>query len=261
MHRALICTPTFAGCHPAYVTSLDNLRELEKMHWQCIPYIRTGSLITLARNGMAAHFLKNTRADVLMWIDSDEGFRAGDVASVVEAALLHGVCGGVYREKPLSIGELDWQAIANAAKQGAYFDDLQYIGQKLTLDFLPQDIDSEKGYVGPERKHYGRRLVRVAHCGTGFLAISREAMEKVYATRADFECVGGMRDCFSSGVVDGRYSGEDWIFCNLLRAAGFDIWIDTEVQIDHYGFTSWRGSLSGRHLREYACRQTKRATE
>lgn len=259
MKRALIATPVYSGAHPHYVTSLDNLRMLEEARaWQCIPYIRTGSLITLARNGMAAHFLKNTSADVLMWIDSDEGFRPEDVASVLEMALERGACCAPYREKPLTAGELDWQAIADAAKHGMKPSELQYVGQKLTIDFRSKDVDAKKGYVGPMLTKFGRRFVRVGHCGAGFLAVSRGALEKIYETRAAFEVRGGMRDCFSSGVSDGRYIGEDFMFCEHLTAAGVDIWCDTSARVVHYGLTGWEGTLEGPYLDDYARRMARR---
>jgi hypothetical protein len=258
MKRALIATPVYGGAHPHYVTSLDDLRVLEPA-WRCIPHIRTGSLITLARNGMAAHFLKNTVADVLMWIDSDEGFRPEDVASVLEMALERGAACAPYREKPITAGELDWPAIAAAAKRGVAPNELQYVGQKLTIDFRAEDVsvkrvENVKGYTGPVLTKFGRRFVRVAHCGAGFLAVSRSALEKVYEMRADFEVRGGMRDCFSSGVSDGRYIGEDFAFCDHLTAAGVDIWCDTSARVVHYGLTGWEGTLEGAHLDEYVRR-------
>lgn len=33
----------------------------------------------------------------------------------------------------------------------------------------------------------------------------------------------------------GRYDSEDWYFCNKMRAAGWDVWVDTKSQLRHVG--------------------------
>ena len=259
MKRCLIGTPVYGGAHPDFVASLDDtVAALPKIGWAVKPMMRTGSLITLQRNGICADFFLNTDADVLLWIDADEGFPVSDVASVLEATTHFPIVGGVYREKPLSVGLLDWGAIAAAAKAGMSPKQLQFVGQKLTLDFLPDDVDGKRGYIGPTRISYGRRFVRVAHVGTGFLAVTRAAVATLYEATPQLLCNGGMHALFNSGIADGAFNGEDWLFCNLARAAGLEVWVDTETEIDHIGPTAWRGTLKGEWLNDYARQQSHR---
>jgi hypothetical protein len=253
--RVLIGTPIHSGAHPAYITSLDEtVALLPRVGWAAKPLIQTGSLVTLLRNGIAAEFLAG-KAGVLLWIDADEGWRVGDVVSLLEATSQLPIVGGVYRKKPIHLRELDWKAIAVAAKAGVASELLQFIGQDLALGFNPEDIDGERGYVGPTKTLYGRTFVRVAHVGTGFLAITRNALAALSGYTA--ECEGGMRELFESRVVDRKAHGEDVLFCQLARRAGLEVWLDTECAVDHYGPIGVTGDLRGERLHEYAKRQAR----
>jgi hypothetical protein len=258
--RVLIGTPIHSGAHPAYITSLDEtVALLPRAGWAAKPLIQTGSLVTLLRNGIAAEFLAG-KADVLLWIDADEGWRAGDVVSLLEATSQLPIVGGVYRKKLIHLREFDWKAIAVAAKAGVAPELLQFVGQDLALGFNPEDIDGERGYVGPTKTLYGRIFVRAAHVGTGFLAVTRNALERI-ATFDDPklapECSGGMRAFFDTGVADRKFHGEDVLFCRLARKAGLEVWLDTETLVDHYGPIGVTGDLRGERLHEYAKRQAR----
>ncbi len=177
---------------------------------------------------------------------------------MLEAASTLGldIVGGVYRKKPLHLKDLDWKAIAQAAKSGVAPELLQFVEQDLAFAFLPEDIDHERGYVGPTKTSYGRKLVRVSHCGTGFLACTRAALETMLPHAE--ACKGGMHALFTDGVVDGLFNGEDRRFCSLARQVGLTAWLDTETSINHYGPIGVTGDLRGERLDEYAKKQARK---
>src|SRR4029077_5607393 len=97
---------------------------------------------------------------------------------------------------------------------------------------------------------FGRKMVRVAYSGTGFLAITREALGAIIEDAPKVN--GGDRSVrtplpliFNNLVSADTFDGEDAYFCHLARKKGFEIWLDTECAIDHYGIVAVRGSLAG----------------
>lgn len=255
--KVVVATPCFGGAHPDYVVSLtESLLALARLGISVRPLIRTSSLLSHLRCGLAADFLQ-LKADVLMWVDADEGFAPQDVASVIfGAANLGGIAGGVYPAKHLKVSAMPWEEIRQAAIDGAPASELPFVGQKLNMQFRAEDVDPERGYVGETKHVNGRRFVRVSHAGTGFLAMTREAIEMVGRKAKAVD--GGMKVLFNTEVVDGRFNGEDWYFCDLAAKAGYAIWLDTDCQIDHYGPTAWQGNLAGERLHAFARRASRR---
>jgi hypothetical protein len=254
MKTAIIATPIYQGVHEHFAASLEETaHDMHRFGWALIPKMRPGSLLAHNRCGLAADFLYNQRADVLLWIDSDEGWRSGDIAAVLEATNQTPFVGGAYRKKYPTIADLPWEAIRQAALDGVPANELQFVGQDFAFGFMPEDIDAERGYVGPTKTNYGRRLIRVSFCGTGFLAMRRDALldvaEKTPKTNS------GMPILFNNLFNDrgeGKFDGEDVFFCKLARDAGYEIWLDTETLVDHYGMIGVRGDARGDRLHDFA---------
>lgn len=70
---------------------------------------------------------------------------------------------------------------------------------------------------------------------TGFLKISRQALESMQAPEYD-----GKRAFFECGVVDGQYWGEDFMFCRRYREQGGSVWM-LPADIGHVGKFTYRG--------------------
>ena len=70
-------------------------------------------------------------------------------------------------------------------------------------------------------------LFKAEYVGASFMLCRRDALEKLskpyMKLEYDFECIQFKK-------------GEDYYFCEKLRDAGFDIWIDPEVQCHHYHY-------------------------
>jgi hypothetical protein len=264
MKKVIIGTPVYGGAHPDFIASLDaTIVALAHRGFAIKPRIVTGSLLCHLRNGIAAEFYyNNPDADILLWIDSDERWPVGDAAALLEATSNLPIVAGCYRMKPATIGDLDWRAIAQAAIDGVAHDQLQFVGQRFACGFLPEDISPTDGYVGPFRTSYGRKMVRVAYSGTGFLAITREAMGAIIAKAPEAragnrKALHGLPVVFNNFMNGDSFDGEDAYFCHLARQCGFEVWMDTECEIDHFGTIGVRGSLKGEWLHDWARREAQ----
>lgn len=165
--------------------------------------------IALVRNWTALHFLKKTKADYLFFIDTDISFRVEQVQRILGHCVTGGqsIVAGMYPKK---------------SKQCRWC---------LTL---------EPG----EQPAPGTSLMKVRHAATGFLCIHRrvfEAIQKKYPERRySHDLVHAQQldegyDFFPMGAREGEYETEDWAFCRLARECGFDVMVDTTVQLGHIG--------------------------
>lgn len=108
-----------------------------------------------------------------------------------------------------------------------------YPKKQASLDFvmngLPDERINEKG------------LLKVKHAGTGFMMVRRRVLEEMIAKLPEIAYGGDPSpetrrwDFFPMHAVEGRYDSEDWFFCNRARALGFDVWVDTHIQLRHVG--------------------------
>lgn len=93
-------------------------------------------------------------------------------------------------------------------------------------------------------------MVQATSVATGFLRIKRRVLEKLAETAPMFkdeEADGTIKEYhgfFQSGIgPEGWWCGEDWIWCQNARAAGFEIWVDPDIYFTHRGGKTWSGSL------------------
>jgi hypothetical protein len=92
------------------------------------------------------------------------------------------------------------------------------------------------------------RLIECDYLGTGFLKISRRAIEKLTAVHQDtkYQDTDG-RDCyglFDVRIGDGRIIGEDALFCQRWREAGGKVFLDPDMTLWHYGAKAYRGNFA-----------------
>ncbi len=93
---------------------------------------------------------------------------------------------------------------------------------------------------GEERDENG--LLKVKHIGTGgLLLIEREMIEETIRKRPEIEyrhdpSPDAVRwDLFPMHAEAGLYKSEDWFFCERARQDGFEIFVDTTIQLRHIG--------------------------
>ena len=166
------------------------------------------SVVSRARNLIAKDFLESDCTD-LIFIDSDINFDANDLFRLLAWASdpKKGIVAGI----PV------------ARKKGSVFIS--------TLDM------DEEGHVVMNKMG----LVRAKRVATAFMCIRKEVFEQLRDTHPEWVY-------YDERVVDGKlysffdflstpegYIGEDYLFCDRARKAGFECWVDVEISLPHVG--------------------------
>lgn len=164
------------------------------------------SIISMCRNMFAMEFLASDPDEFssLIFVDSDVAFQPGDLLKLADYP--RDIVGGVYpfRKDPL----------------------------KYPVKFIsgePPPPDPETG------------LIKVAGLPTGFLKISRAALELIMAKFPDYwyhdESTPQKKAWrfFEFIIKNNMFYGEDYGFCALARECGLDIWCDPNLTLTHVG--------------------------
>jgi hypothetical protein len=223
-----VATPMYGGmCHGSYAGSLFELATIFMNAGVSVQYAQTmnESLITRARDSLAEDFLE-TECTHLMFIDSDIGFHAEDILTML-AADKDIVC-GLYPRK-----EIDWIQVAAAARSGVAPDDLHQHTGALVVNTL-----------NTPKKDAGDGLVEVANAGTGFMLIKRAVLEGLIDKVAAYQSGEKVLHEFFATSVDpdsGVGLSEDFHFCRLARDNGYQVWVALCVELTHTGSYMFTG--------------------
>jgi hypothetical protein len=169
-----------------------------------------GSVVSEARNLVLNSFM-STKADILLWIDSDIEWSVADFVSITQAAHVVDVVCATYPAKTTS------------------------------LPFIVKQPDPDSVEVN------GLGLVKIDGTGLGFCAVTRKVLEKLVerAGRVDIGLEKDVPDVFriDRTVTDGRRTarGEDMAFFADVRELGCDVWLDPTIQLGHAGNFVFRG--------------------
>jgi GT2 family glycosyltransferase len=179
--------------------------------WSCIG----DAYVWRSRNGFAHKFLHESKAKYLIFIDSDHGWDVVSFANLLKHKV--DVVGAAYPCKN------NWD----------------FWGVKHHI----VDDGSERPLQDPDTG-----LISAVWVPTGFMKISREAFEKIEAMEPDNyymtdnnEKVHGF---FNHIVENGTAFGEDISFCVRLQRAGVPLWIEPDINIEHYGVEAHKGNYS-----------------
>lgn len=200
----LISTPCYGGvCTTAYMVSCMRLQE---------ELIRSGvdhdwnlgrneSLVTRARNEMAAWYLK-TRFDCHLWIDADIEFSVEDVGKL-------------------------WNLCQNGA-------DIAVASYSMKLPDKP--LSAWKGGKLVRIEDCPKEPFEVDYAGTGFFMVTRRVYERLSKTTKTYEGPDGrVAAFFMTPVHDDGFESEDYHFCRRAREAGFKITMDPSIRLGHIG--------------------------
>ncbi|WP_408736843.1 hypothetical protein [Acetobacter sacchari] len=200
------------------------------------------ALITRCRNTLLHQFFAQSHATHILFIDSDIGFQPDAIGRLVAAE--KDLVAGLY---PLK--DRYWDALTDAqTKRGepAATASLRYVGECERLHEAPPSDN-------------GASLVEAGYAGTGFMLISRRAVERMIAaypetryTRID-AAVGrsvsaqpaaaeayALFDCMIDPET-GTYLSEDFAFCRRWRQIGGEVWLDPSIVLTHTGPSTFSG--------------------
>jgi hypothetical protein len=207
--RVHICMPCYGGqlteqTFMSFIKWGNTCRQLG-IDWT-VETMTNESLISRARNTLAAKFLNTEGSTHLMFIDADIGWEPWHLLSLLNHD--KDVVGGLYPMKSLPV--------------------------KWCVNGIPG---------APEDDPSG--LIEVTKTGTGFLLMKRHVFEKLNAHPAvkpftndiglDPALDVHMKTYFDTAVREGRYYSEDWTFCENWRDLGGQIFVDKRVLLKHTG--------------------------
>ena len=208
MQRAMLATPAYDGrLDVAYTYSLLETIKLCAAHGVALhPVWWPGeALIQHARN-MLVQIAVESKVDAVLFADSDQSWQPADALKLL-AYPVH-VVGAPVRKKS---------------------DDESWNVRSLTPHF---PVDEQTG------------LWKANAIGTGFLRVSGEALQTVWARSKPYSKGGQQcRMVFDVPVIDGELWGEDTIFCSKLAECGYPIYVDPKMQVGHHGSKNYTGDF------------------
>jgi len=89
-----------------------------------------------------------------------------------------------------------------------------------------------------------KKLIQVDGVGTGFLKISRFALQKLWDMSDAYTSEGQEhRMICDIKVENGDLISEDYILCNKWKSLGYKTWVDPTITINHIGTKKFKGDF------------------
>jgi hypothetical protein len=249
-HKVFVATPMYGGmAHGLYIkSSLDLQTTMSKYGIETkFSFLFNESLITRARNYLVDEFLR-TDFTHLLFIDSDIHYAPQDVIALL--ALDKDVIGGPYPKK-----SINWKNIADTARKHPNLDPKEL--EKLVGEYVFNVVKGTKQFTVTDP-------LEVMEIGTGFMMVKREVFDKMkeaYPTiqykpdhvgqanfdgsryiHAYFDTVIDTKDSIVGGGSE-RYLSEDYMFCQMWRKIGGEIYLCPWMKTQHIGTYPFTGNM------------------
>jgi hypothetical protein len=248
--KLFIATPMYGGmAHGLYMKACLDLQNVMNKYGveTKFSFLFNESLITRARNYLVDEFLRSGYTHML-FIDADVHYNAQDVVALL--ALDKDVIGGPYPKKTIN-----WKNVAEAARK---HPDLPVKDlEKLVGEYVFNVVKGTKNFSVTEP-------LEVMEIGTGYMMIKREVFDKMkeaYPTihykpdhvgqanfdgaryiQAYFDTVIDTKDSIIGGGSD-RYLSEDYMFCQMWRKIGGQIFLCPWMRTQHIGTYAFTGDM------------------
>ena len=249
-NKLFVATPMYGGmAHGLYLKSCLDLQGIMSRYGVDVKFsfLFNESLITRARNYLVDEFLRSDCTH-LLFLDSDIHYNPQDVVALL--ALDKDVIGGPYPKK-----SINWNNIAHAARNHP--------------DLEPRELETLVGeYVFNVVKGTSQFSVteplEVLEIGTGFMLVKREVFDKMAVEypnicykpdhvgqahfdgsryiHAYFDTVIDTKDSITGGGSE-RYLSEDYMFCQMWRKMGGDIFLCPWMKTQHIGTYAFSGNM------------------
>ena len=90
-----------------------------------------------------------------------------------------------------------------------------------------------------------KKLIDADGVGTGFLKVSRFALEKLWEVSDEYSSEGEKhRMVFDIKVENGDLISEDYVLCNKWKKLGYKVWLDPTITCNHIGIKKFKGDLN-----------------
>jgi len=240
--KIFIATPMYGGmCTGLFMQSMLNLQNAMMQNGiaAMVSNMFNESLITRARNGLVANFLK-TDCTHLLFIDADIRFNAHEVVQLLKSE--KDVICGIYPKK-----EINWQMVEQAVKDGVQTNDLK----KYTGSFVVNLVDYSPTVTVPMHEP-----LEIWNGGTGMMCIKREVFEQLkevvpYYSNDVVDLSGNtpvgepIHEFFATSIEPetNRLLSEDYHFCRIWRLQGGKIYAAPWMNLGHVGTYIFEGEL------------------
>ena len=249
-HKLFVATPMYGGMnHGLYMKSCLDLQTTMMRYGIEIKFsfLFNESLITRARNYLVDEFLR-TEYTHLLFIDSDINFNAQDVIALL--ALDKDVIGGPYPKK-----SMNWSNIAHAARNHPDLEAKKL--ESLVGEYVFNVVKGTQQFQVTEP-------LEVMEIGTGYMMVKRDVFDKMkveYPTikykpdhvgqanfdgsryiHAYFDTVIDTKESIVGGGSD-RYLSEDYMFCQMWRKMGGQIFLCPWMKTQHIGSYAFTGDM------------------
>jgi len=250
-NKLFVATPMYGGMnHGLYMKACLDLQALSMAYGIQIKFsfLFNESLITRARNYLVDEFLHRSDCTHLLFLDSDVSFNPNDVIAML--ALDKDVIGGPYPKKAIK-----WKSVVTAIKKNPEIDTGEL--EKVTGDFVFNPVKGTAQFNVSDP-------LEVLEIGTGFMLVKREVftkMEESYPMirykpdhvgqahfdgsryiHAFFDTVIDSADSITGGGSE-RYLSEDYMFCQMWRKIGGEIWLCPWMRTSHIGTYHFQGDM------------------
>ena len=249
--KLFVATPMYGGQnHGLYMKACLDLQGLCLQYGVQIKFsfLFNESLITRARNYLVDEFIDRSDCTHMLFIDSDVNFNPQDVIALL--ALDKDVIGGPYPKKAIK-----WRSVKKAVEKNPDID--PQLLEKVAGDFVFNPVKGTAQFTVSEP-------IDVLEIGTGFMMIKREVFDKMKeaypeikykpdhvgqanfdGTRyihAYFDTVIDTKDSITGGGSD-RYLSEDYMFCQMWRKIGGQIYLCPWMRTAHIGTYHFQGDM------------------
>jgi len=249
-NKLFVATTMYGGmAHGLYIkSSLDLQNVMSKYGIETkFSFLFNESLITRARNYLVDEFLRSDCTH-LLFIDSDINYDAKDVVALM--ALDKDVIGGPYPKKAIN-----WENVAKAARQHPDMEPQEL--EKLVGQYVFNVVKGTKSFSVTEP-------LEVMEIGTGFMMVKREVFDKMKDAypnihykpdhvgqknfdgaryiHAYFDTVIDYKESITGGGSD-RYLSEDYMFCQMWRKIGGEIYLCPWMKTQHVGTYAFTGNM------------------
>jgi hypothetical protein len=249
-YSLFVGTPMYGGqATGLYTKSTNDFSMLCATHGIPLKYyfLFNESLVQRARNYIVDEFLRSDCTH-LLFIDADIAFSPRDALALLGMHLQdpekYPIVTGPYPKKTIA-----WEKVARAAQRG-FADENPFELERFTSDFVFNPVKGMQSFKLSEP-------VEVQEAGTGFMLISREALEKYRDAYPELSYLpdhvrtdqfDGTREitAFFDCVIDPdskRYLSEDYFFCKMARKAGLNVWMCPWMQLNHTGTYIFKGGM------------------
>jgi hypothetical protein len=249
-NKLFVATPMYGGmAHGLYIKSCLDLQNVMSKYGieTKFSFLFNESLITRARNYLVDEFLRS-ECTHLLFIDSDINYSAQDVVALM--ALDKDVIGGPYPKKAIN-----WENVAKAARQHPDMEPQEL--EKLVGQYVFNVVKGTKSFSVTEP-------LEVMEIGTGFMLVKREVFDKMKDAypnihykpdhvgqknfdgsryiHAYFDTVIDYKESITGGGSD-RYLSEDYMFCQMWRKIGGQIYLCPWMKTQHVGTYAFSGNM------------------